>query len=40
MEKKQEIDDVVFGKDIPSTGIAPVLQNSCWKKEDKIYPLY
>ena len=28
MEKQQEIDDVVFGKDILSTGIAPVVQNS------------
>ena len=38
--KKQEIDDVVFGKDILSTGIAPVVQNSCGKKKDKICPLY
>ena len=35
MEKKQEIDDVVFGKDILSTGIAPVVQNSCEKKKTK-----
>ena len=35
MEKKQEIDDVVFGKDILSTGIAPVVQNSCGKKKTK-----
>ena len=40
MEKKQEIDDVVYGKDILSTGIAPVVQKFLWKKEDKICPLY
>ena len=35
MEKTQEIDDVVFGKDILSTGIVPVVQNSCEKKKIK-----